>query len=64
MNDNKEDKDKDAKWFGIFLKFPSAGFNPPCGINMFKELKERVDDIPCPCGNPNHWLLKIEDTNG
>jgi hypothetical protein len=43
-------------------KAPLLYYAMPCG-NVY-ELKrgDRVpdEDIPCPCGDPNHWLVKIE----
>lgn len=33
----------------------------PCGVEGEIKLQEIVDgqDIPFPCGNPNHWLVKF-----
>lgn len=34
----------------------------PCGNSLFCKTADDIprQDTPCPCGNPNHWLVKIE----
>ena len=36
----------------------------PCGYKLeyknFDDIPE--EDVSCPCGNPNHWLIRYEDT--
>jgi hypothetical protein len=29
-----------------------------CGNQLHVPIEIKDDDIPCPCGNPNHWLVK------
>ena len=36
----------------------------PCGQKLvFKSVEEitklPIKDVPCPCGDPNHWLVKV-----
>jgi hypothetical protein len=33
----------------------------PCGNRYVLKLGDRLptEDIPCPCGNPLHWFVKI-----
>jgi hypothetical protein len=43
-------------------KTPLLYYALPCG-NVY-ELKRGDsvpdEDVPCPCGNPNHWFVKID----
>jgi hypothetical protein len=34
----------------------------PCGRKIFYKYIDDVPDVdvPCPCGNPNHWVIKIQ----
>lgn len=41
----------------------------PCGATQ--HIKEAwqverlpIEDMPCPCGNPNHWLIRFVDYRG
>ena len=34
----------------------------PCGggVTLYKTIDDVPEiDVPCPCGNPNHWIVKI-----
>jgi len=35
----------------------------PCGANaIFNKAEDwPAEDLPCSCGNPNHWFIKYED---
>jgi hypothetical protein len=43
----------------------SLKFKMPCGEISEVDLQSPpVEDIPCPCGDPEHWLVKhFEDPN-
>ena len=48
------------------MEFPHAVVMPCCGKGFpFEDsaiiLGLPIEDIPCPCGNPNHYLVKFED---
>ena len=34
----------------------------PCGEKVFYPTLDAIPetDVPCTCGNPNHWFIKIE----
>jgi hypothetical protein len=36
----------------------------PCGNEYWLHWGDRLptNNIPCPCGNTNHWIFRIEDT--
>jgi len=40
--------------------FPIVGVVMPCGeVINYKTFEDiPLHDVPCPCGNPNHWLVK------
>ena len=40
--------------------------NMPCGQTITFARREDVPlvDLPCPCGNPNHWLVKWSEEPG
>lgn len=47
--------------FPLTLTLKLEDKEKPCGelvINSPEEFPE--ESVPCPCGHPNHWLLKIE----
>ena len=31
-----------------------------CGHSVKLKMEDLKRDIPCPCGNPNHWIVKWE----
>ncbi len=52
---------------GLFLSQYSSKDRPPitimpCGYQVeYKTIEDIPDhDVPCPCGSPNHWLVKYE----
>lgn len=61
MSDDKEPiKTFDATYtythIGLLMKGIDEQWKLPCGHSMWE-----LGDIPCPCGNPNHWLVKREE---
>ena len=58
-----------GKYIGVYAESEQAledffKISMPCGYNVTYSLNTfpRVD-TPCPCGNPDHWLVKIGGTN-
>jgi len=48
---------------GSLYSIPLLTVNPPCcdtvrKWNTFQDIP--AISVPCPCGNPNHWLIKYD----
>ena len=52
-------------WRGYFegRNFKHIKVTLPCGEKLWYPTAESVPvkDVPCPCGDPNHWLIKYGD---
>jgi len=52
-------------WMGYFRggDFRPIDITMPCGevIIYYRHCDVPVKDVPCPCGDPNHWLIKYGD---
>jgi len=40
-------------------------FTLPCGNTIstdqaIEHLEKEFTDLPCPCGDPNHWLIQVD----
>jgi hypothetical protein len=48
--------------FGAFESLWPYTIKMPCGSEMVIQNRAEfpIDDVPCPCGNPNHWMIKNE----
>jgi hypothetical protein len=46
----------------IISSAPVLTIEAPCGEKvMYKTIDDVPEvDVPCSCGNPNHWFIKIE----
>lgn len=62
---NQANEAQIQKWFGIYVNgnVPALVLEAPCGHRV--EYRDFADvpreDVPCPCGDPNHWIIKYED---
>lgn len=47
---------QDFTLLGVYLK--------PCGGSATYRTVDDIPlvDVPCPCGDPNHWLIKYQET--
>lgn len=55
-----------AEWLEIMreqFKLPFT-IGLPCGKTITCKTLEDIplEDLPCPCGDPNHWLIRWETT--
>lgn len=42
---------------------PFVEINMPCGQKITYEKSSDIpwESVPCPCGNPKHWVIKYEE---
>jgi hypothetical protein len=52
----------EASYLFVSLSCPDLGC-PGCSAEYKTEADVPEHSVPCPCGNPNHWLIKYEEVN-
>jgi len=59
---NKTNREARDACFKQLDKFGNQLLIMPCGVIVkYKSIEEIPDeDISCPCGDPNHWLVKYD----
>lgn len=50
-----------TRYMGLYFRFSKRiEIKMPCGHFVILKPEDLKRDIPCPCGNPDHWIVKWE----